>query len=118
MLHLFALAPLVSGCFLPRYTAKWPLRGPMIQVVNPTDQFVQVSARDGFGRALVIGTVAPRSHACRPWPFVDERGWLLTETERQSGQAESEMFYPWAFNGWRWTVGERESFVAAEVCGT
>lgn len=115
-LGILTAAALLSGCFLPRYTAKWPLRGPMVQVVNPTNDYVQLSGRDGSGRTLPMGTVAPRSRTCRAWPFIDERGWLLTEGESQTSHVESEMFHPWAFDGWRWTIGA--SFEAAEVCGT
>jgi hypothetical protein len=113
-LVILTAAALVSGCLFARYTAKWPYRGPMVQVVNPTNDYVLLSARDGYGRTLPMGTVAPQSRTCRTWPFIDERGWLLTESP--SDQVESEMFHPWAFHGWRWTIGAQ--FETAEVCGT
>jgi hypothetical protein len=117
MKALVAAVPLalLSACFLPRYTARWPYRGPMIEVVNPTREFLHLSARDGQGRVLSLGTVAPRSKACRTWPFLHEEGWLLTGNQRE-GEAASEAFKPWAFDGWRWTIGS--TVEVAQVCGT
>lgn len=112
-----SLVLLVASCFLPRYTSHWPWRGPMIEVVNPTQGYVMISARDGQGRELPLGTVAPRSKACRTWPFVHEEGALLTITQQNADQdVASESFHPWAFHGWRWTIGS--TLEAAQVCGT
>jgi hypothetical protein len=115
---LLVAAPLalLSACFLPRYTAKWPYRGPMIEVVNPSQEYVMLSAKDGMGRVLPLGTIAPRSKACRTWPFVDAEGQLLTEGAERKVPVESEEFNPWAFHGWRWTIGS--DLEAAQVCGT
>ena len=109
-------AVLAAGCFLPRYTSHWPWRGPMIEVVNPSQEYVLLSARDGAGRVLPLGTIAPRSKACRAWPFVDAEGQLITATPEQQQEVESEAFNPWAFHGWRWTIGS--GVEAAQVCGT
>jgi len=112
-----AVSALAAACFLPRYTARWPYRGPMIEVVNPSPDYVMLSARDGAGRELPLGTIAPRSKACRTWPFVDGEGQLITASQqRRQDEVESEGFNPWAFHGWRWTIGG--GIEAAQVCGT
>lgn len=119
MQKLLLAAPVVllAACFLPRYTAKWPYRGPMIEVVNPSQNYVMLTARDGAGRELPLGTVPPRSKACRTWPFVDAEGQLITaDQQRLQDEVESESFNPWAFHGWRWTIGS--GLEAAQVCGT
>lgn len=112
------IAALTAACFLPRYTARWPQRGPMIEVVNPSQEYVRLAARDGQGRELSLGTVAPRSKACRTWPFIDSDGQLLTASRESTAATgiESEAFTPWAFHGWRWTIGA--GIEAAQVCGT
>ncbi|HEY7686003.1 MAG TPA: hypothetical protein VH833_07865 [Gemmatimonadales bacterium] len=119
MKRLVAAIPVVllAACILPRYTARWPYRGPMIEVVNPTQDFVALSARDGQGRVITLGTVAPRSKACRMWPFIHDEGWLITDNARRGeGEAMSDGFKPWAFHSWRWTVGK--TMEVAQVCGT
>jgi len=112
------IAAFTAACFLPRYTARWPYRGPMIEVVNPSQHYVSLAARDGQGRELSLGTVAPRSKACRTWPFIDSDGQLLTANRERTEDigTESEAFTPWAFHGWRWTIGG--GIEAAQVCGT
>ena len=42
----------------PKY-ARWPYRGPMLMVTNPTQSRLVVSARDGMGRELVTATIKP-----------------------------------------------------------
>lgn len=118
LLIVVPLAALAAACFLPRYTARWPYRGPMIEVVNPSHEYVRLAARDGAGRELAMGTVAPRSKACRAWPFVDAEGALLTLAHPSTTHepSTSGSFHPWAFDGWRWTIGG--GVEAAQVCGT
>ncbi|HXF96076.1 MAG TPA: hypothetical protein VNI61_08220 [Gemmatimonadales bacterium] len=112
-LALQLLAVAATAC-IPRYTAKWPLRGPMIEIVNATAEELSVAARDGQGRTFPIAQLDPGERTCRPWPFVHERGELVTET--RGGTVASPSFYPWAYHSWRWEVGGELEIV--RVCGT
>jgi len=95
------LIALAAGCASFTQYAKWPARGPMLEVRNPTAVSRIVIARDGVGRTLVKATMKPNGRACFRWPFVDSRGELLAAG---SDTLSTGPFEPWAADGWAWAM--------------
>jgi hypothetical protein len=92
---------LVVGCAANNRYARWPYRGSMLAVENPTPNHQVVIARDGAGREWVVARIKPRGRACFRWPFVDNSGFLRTDGE---DRVVTERFEPWSADGWEWQL--------------
>ena len=90
-----------TGCASTGHYAKWPLRGAMLSVQNPTSQEQVVIARDGRGREWVVARIKPQSRACFRWPFIDGTGLLRTDG---ADAVSTEPFEPWSADGWEWEM--------------
>ena len=92
--------------------ARWPYRGPMFQVTNPTTNDMVVMARDGMGRELVTARIKPNSKHCFRWPFIHAVGYLIAAGR---DTLRTEPFEPWSADGWEWS-GQFEPVVNRNVC--
>jgi hypothetical protein len=92
---------IVSACAFDSHYAKWPLRGAMLSVQNPTAQEQVVIARDGRGREWVVARIKPQARACFRWPFIDNVGLLRTDG---GDEISTEPFEPWSADGWEWDL--------------
>jgi hypothetical protein len=100
------MAPLlliVSGCALnlSGEYRKWPLRGAMLAVRNPTAHDQTVVARDGRGREWIVARIKSRDTACFRWPFIDYVGVLRTDG---LDGVSTDPFEPWSADGWEWEL--------------
>lgn len=124
-LGLTATLLLSSACFLNGYTAKFPLRGPMIEIVNPTSRSFAAWASDGQ-RLKELAPIPPLSRTCRPWPFVADAGWIVVAApgRKPSELTRSKRFQPWdqrnghPVHAWSWTVGSDSVRFAPGTCQT
>jgi hypothetical protein len=91
---------IVSGCGLNQYR-KWPARGSMLSVRNPTSHEQIVIARDGVGREYVVARIKAQGRACFRWPFIHQVGLLRTTGE---DGVSTEPFEPWSEDGWEWEL--------------
>ena len=96
------------GCARPY--AKWPYRGPMLEVTNPTSRRVIVSARDAEGRELVTARIGANGRLCFRWPFIHRVGFLVADST-MSGP-----FEPWSADGWSWVAGDAAPSANPNVC--
>jgi hypothetical protein len=96
-----SLLLLVTGCAANNRYARWPYRGSMLVVQNPTTEHQIVVARDGEGREWVVARIKPRGRACFRWPFVNSTGFLRTDGE---DRVITERFEPWTADGWEWQL--------------
>jgi hypothetical protein len=114
MKRLTAVLVLVSAlaACTPKY-AKWPYRGPMLQVRNPTQNNLVVLVRDGAGRQLVTAKLKPNEKHCFRWPFIHEVGYLMVSQGRDTVSTQS--FEPWSADGWEWS-GQYEPVANKNVC--
>ena len=92
--------------------ARWPYRGPMLMVTNPTPNRLVVRARDGMGRELVTATIKPHGKECFRWPFIHAVGYLIAAG---SDTLMTEPFEPWSADGWEW-AGQFEPVSNPKVC--
>lgn len=95
-----------------RSYARWPYRGPMLMVTNPTQNRLVVRARDGMGREIVTATIKPNGKECFRWPFIHAIGYLIAAG---SDTLTTEPFEPWSADGWEWT-GQFEPVSNPNVC--
>ena len=96
----FALLVLtLFGCASANTYARWPYRGPMIEVTNPSHTNVVVTSVDAEGRALVTARIKPQGRACFRWPFIHRVGYLFAES------TSTQPFEPWEADGWSWVAG-------------
>ena len=106
---LLALA--LSACATVQY-ARWPYRGPMLMVQNPTASRLIVRARDGVGREWVTASIKPHGKSCFRWPFIHTVGYLIAAG---SDTLTSRAFEPWTADGWEWS-GQFEPVANPSVC--
>ena len=106
------LIALAAGCGSLNHYAKWPSRGPMLEVRNPTALRRVVIARDGAGRMLVKASIQPNDRACFRWPFIDGRGELLAAG---ADTVSSGPFEPWSADGWAWAM-DGPPLAAPDAC--
>ena len=111
LLPVLAIAAL-AACASANQYARWPYRGPMLQVTNPTQGRLVVMARDGAGRELVTATIKPNSSMCFRWPFIHAIGYLIAAG---SDTLMTEPFEPWSADGWEWS-GQFEPVSNPKVC--
>jgi hypothetical protein len=102
----------VAACASANKYARWPYRGPMLLVTNPTNSQLVVSARDGMGRELVTATIKPKGRQCFRWPFIHAIGYLIAAG---SDTLTTEPFEPWSADGWEWS-GQFEPVSNPKVC--
>ncbi|MGH7531189.1 MAG: hypothetical protein ACREMN_12455 [Gemmatimonadales bacterium] len=93
-------------------SARWPYRGPMFLVTNPTAEDVVVLARDGVGRELVTARIQPNGRHCFRWPFIHAIGYLIAAGR---DTLKTEPFEPWSADGWEWS-GQFEPVANDTVC--
>jgi len=111
MIPVLAIAALAACASANKY-ARWPYRGPMLMVTNPTQSRLVVSARDGQGRELVTATIKPNGKQCFRWPFIHAIGYLIAAG---SDTLMTEPFEPWSADGWEWS-GQFEPVSNPKVC--
>jgi len=102
----------LTACAATLRYARWPYRGPMLMVQNPTQNRLIVSARDGVGRELVTARIGPHGKACFRWPFIHTIGYLVAAG---SDTLATEPFEPWSADGWEWS-GQFEPVANPRVC--
>jgi hypothetical protein len=105
------LAAALGACGTFRY-ARWPYRGPMLLVTNPTQAQFVVFARDGDGRQWATVTVKPNGRACFRWPFIHTIGYLVAAG---SDTLTTDAFEPWSADGWEWS-GQVGPVANPKVC--
>ena len=110
LVSLLALS--LTACMMTTRYARWPYRGPMFMVQNPTQRPLVVSARDGAGRELVTATIKPNGKSCFRWPFVHTVGYLIASG---SDTLMTQAFEPWTADGWEWS-GKFEPVANPKVC--
>ncbi|MDP3912072.1 MAG: hypothetical protein Q8Q14_16945 [Gemmatimonadales bacterium] len=93
--------------------ARWPFRGPMFRVTNPTQNTLVVLARDGQGRELVTAKMTPSATHCFRWPFIHEIGYLMIAQGLDT--LKTQAFEPWSADGWEWS-GQLEPVANKDVC--
>lgn len=108
---LIAVALLLAACST-KY-ARWPYRGPMLRVTNPTQSNLVLLARDGQGREIVTAKIKPKESLCFRWPFIHEVGYLRLAQGQDT--VSTQAFEPWSADGWEWS-GEFEPLVNKAVC--
>jgi len=107
------LAAALTACITSNYNyARWPYRGPMLMVTNPTQGQLVVRARDGMGRELITATVKPNGRQCFRWPFIHEIGYLIAAG---SDTLTTRSFEPWTADGWEWS-GQFEPVANPKIC--
>jgi hypothetical protein len=111
LMAVLAVATALAACST-KY-AKWPYRGPMLLVSNPTQNSLVVLARDGVGRQLVTAKLEPNQKHCFRWPFIHEIGQLMITHGQDT--VKTQPFEPWSADGWEWS-GEFEPVVNKDVC--
>ena len=102
----------LGACASLHNYARWPYRGPMLMVQNPTQNRLIVSARDGVGREWITATIKPHGKACFRWPFIHTIGYLVAVG---SDTLTTEPFEPWSADGWEWS-GQFEPVANPRVC--
>ena len=113
LIAVLALATLAACATAnTRRYARWPYRGPMLMVTNPTQQRLVVMARDGQGREIVTATIKPNSKQCFRWPFIHAIGYLVAAG---SDTLTTDPFEPWSADGWEWS-GQFEPVSNPNVC--
>ena len=98
------------GCAAQHRYARWPYRGPMLEVSNPSRHSVVVSARDAEGRELVTARLRAGRRQCFRWPFIHAIGFLRADS------AQSKPFEPWSADGWSWIAGDSLPTANPRVC--
>jgi hypothetical protein len=111
LLPLLTIAA-ITACASANHYARWPYRGPMLLVTNPSNTPLVVSARDGMGRELVTATVRPNSQQCFRWPFIHAIGYLIAIG---SDTLTTHPFEPWTSDAWEWS-GQIEPVSNPKVC--
>jgi hypothetical protein len=101
----------LSACVYGNY-ARWPYRGPMLMVQNPTAKRVIVRARDGVGREWITASIKPHGQSCFRWPFIHTVGYLIAAG---SDTLMSQAFEPWSADGWEWS-GQFAPVANPKVC--
>lgn len=97
---------LLSACATTTQYARWPYRGPMLEITNLTTERVVVFSRDGQGREIRSATVNPGARSCFRWPFIHSEGTLIATSQgvQREHPVRSDTFAPWSADGWSWAI--------------